>query len=71
MKMVICIFCGATAPLTDNDPPEGWDCKEERDLCPRCLGGIQRGVAAVKEGKVRPWSEVKRELGMEQDEPDD
>ena len=37
-------------------------------LCPPCSRkwerGIKRGVQAVKEGKVRPWEEVKKELGI-------
>jgi len=28
------------------------------------MDGIRKGVRACCEGKVRPWSEVKRELGL-------
>ena len=28
------------------------------------LDGIKKGVADVKEGKMRPWSEIKKELGL-------
>ena len=28
------------------------------------LDGIKKGVADAKEGKVRPWSEIKKELGL-------
>ena len=27
------------------------------------MEGIRRGLLALREGKVRPWKEVKRELG--------
>ena len=28
------------------------------------MDGIKNGVKACKEGRVQPWSEVKRELGL-------
>jgi len=28
------------------------------------MDGIHRGVIACKEGRIRPWSEIKRELGI-------
>jgi len=31
---------------------------------PDLIHGIRRGVAAFREGKVTPWEEVKRELGV-------
>ena len=33
------------------------------------IAGIRRGVAAFREGKVAPWEEVERELGISQEEP--
>lgn len=29
------------------------------------IAGCERGIQAVKEGKVRPWGEIKKELGLE------
>ncbi len=29
---------------------------------PEMMAGIREGVAAMKEGRVRPWEEVEREL---------
>ena len=29
------------------------------------IGGIRKGVKACKEGKVRPWVEIKEELGLD------
>jgi len=31
---------------------------------PDFLDGIGRGVAAYREGKFRPWEDIKRELGI-------
>ena len=28
------------------------------------MAGVRRGLAAYREGKFRPWSEIKRELGL-------
>lgn len=52
-----------------------------RPLCCRCMGillpdgsvqmleevreGIRKGVADVKAGRVKPWPQVKKELGIE------
>ena len=66
-SMVTCTFCGANDSMTDNDPPEDWHSADEIDLCPKCLLGIKKGVAAVKDGKVRPWEEVEKELFAEED----
>ena len=30
------------------------------------LRGIREGVKALNEGRIRPWSEVEKELGMEE-----
>ena len=38
----------------------------KRDGCDMVLdfiNGIKKGIQAVREGKVRPWSEIKQELG--------
>ena len=64
---VVCDFCGSNDFLTDNDPPMDWNCAGDVDLCPACLEGIKRGVGAVKEGRVRPWEDVERELGLEEE----
>ena len=32
---------------------------------PEFIKGIKEGMAAMKEGKTTPWSEVKKELGIE------
>ena len=40
----------------------------KRDGCTRVIEfieGIKKGVRASKEGKIRPWSEIKKELGIE------
>ncbi len=43
---------------------------EERDEVKRIKADpewramVRRGIAAVKAGRVRPWSEVKKELGL-------
>jgi len=29
------------------------------------MDGCRRGLAAAKAGKVKPWSQVKKELGIE------
>ena len=31
------------------------------------LAGTQRGLQALKEGRYRPWADVKRELGLDDD----
>lgn len=52
-----------------------------RPLCCRCMGvllldgsvqmlkvvreGIKKGIADVKAGRVKPWPQVKKELGIE------
>jgi len=28
------------------------------------MGGMRKGVRACKEGRVRPWSEIKEEAGL-------
>ena len=28
------------------------------------MAGIRRGMKAVREGKIRPWSEIRAELGL-------
>ena len=35
---------------------------------PEFMAGIRRGIADMKAGRVYPWSEVKKELGIEDDE---
>lgn len=32
------------------------------DLCPDCYKGIKAGVAALNEGRISPWEEVKKEI---------
>ena len=54
-SMVTCNFCGANNFLTNNDLPENWHGTEEVNLCPDCLLGIKKGVAAAKEGKITPF----------------
>ena len=31
---------------------------------PNFIDGVRRGVAALNEGKITPWEEVKREMGL-------
>lgn len=35
------------------------------------MEGIERGVAAMKAGRVRPWEDVERELALKEGENDD
>jgi predicted transcriptional regulator len=35
-----------------------------RPLQPRVEAGIRRGIEDAKAGRMRPWDEVKRELGL-------
>lgn len=32
---------------------------------PDLMAGIKRGVAAFRQGNVRPWKDVKRDLGLD------
>jgi hypothetical protein len=41
----------------DGIAKEMWNDKE-------FIEGIRRGVKACKEGKIRPWADVKRDLGI-------
>lgn len=34
-------------------------------ICDACRDSIREGVNDLKEGRTTPWSEVKRELGLE------
>ena len=52
-KIGECFMCGGEATA--------WDVQY---LCQDCLNKIRVGIKALKEGKVRPWSEVKKELGL-------
>ena len=40
--------------------------RKARDLArsPEFLAGIRAGVAALNEGRITPWKEVARELGI-------
>lgn len=29
------------------------------------MAGVRRGLKAVREGKVRPWAEIRKELGLD------
>jgi hypothetical protein len=54
-----CTFCGELS-LVSELAPQG-----EAQLCKGCIDAMRRGVRAAKEGRTRPLSEVKRELGID------
>ena len=35
------------------------------DMVIEFINGIKKGIQARREGKIRPWSEIKKELGLE------
>jgi len=34
------------------------------------MAGIRRGMKDLKEGKIQPWSEIRKELGLEHADAD-
>jgi len=34
------------------------------------MAGIRRGLKDLKEGKIQPWSEIRKELGLEHADAD-
>lgn len=56
MALIVCPACG----------PESLNYSGRiiMRLCDGCNDGIREGVKAVKEGRVTPWSEARKELGL-------
>ena len=45
--------------------PSWFSIPQEPEILPReTLESIRRGIKDVREGRTRPWSEVKKELGL-------
>ncbi len=66
-NLVFCHIHGYSCNHRRSIPPIPYS-QEIRDKLlsdPEFIKGIKEGMAAMKEGKTTPWSEVKKELGIE------
>ena len=58
-----CITCGAPGTtFVDGDCVK---CNPPIHLSPEFLDGVRTGIAALREGRITPWEDVERELGLD------